>query len=154
MQRPTVSRTFSTKRGSFESLKASLRRGWSPKARQTRWLTDGAGPAALAIIVRSDQCVAPSGVVSGVSRTSARHVDRPAPDDLEAVAPDDDRRVLVDADAELARVMRRCPEQPSDTAALVEVLVDNDVPDQSETVGHMQSVSVRSRIRPQGRHPG
>jgi len=33
---PTISRTFSTKNGSVESLKCRWRWGWSPKARQIR----------------------------------------------------------------------------------------------------------------------
>jgi len=62
-----MSRTFPTKSGSFESLKISVLCGCNPKARQMRWMVSGAQPTALAI-ARSDQCVAPGGVVSSVSR--------------------------------------------------------------------------------------
>src|ERR1700722_4057077 len=64
---PTISRTFSTNSGSVDSLKVSGRCGCNPKARQLRWMVDGAYPTALAI-ERNDQCVAPGGVPSSVSR--------------------------------------------------------------------------------------
>jgi hypothetical protein len=40
----TISRTFSTKRGSFESWKWRCRCGWRPKARQMRWRWSWKGP--------------------------------------------------------------------------------------------------------------
>jgi hypothetical protein len=42
MYSPTMSRTFSTNSGSLESLKVSLRCGCRPKARQMRWMVEGA----------------------------------------------------------------------------------------------------------------
>lgn len=64
----TMSRTFATNGGPGESWKASLRCGCSPKARQIRWMVDGAQPIAAAI-GRSDRCVAPGGAVSSVRQT-------------------------------------------------------------------------------------
>jgi hypothetical protein len=37
-----MSRTFSTNIGSLDSLKVSVRWGWSENARQMRWMVDGA----------------------------------------------------------------------------------------------------------------
>ena len=62
-----MSRTFSTNSGSVESLKVSTRCGCSPKARQMRWMVEGAWPTAVAI-ERRLQCVAPGGRVSSVRR--------------------------------------------------------------------------------------
>ena len=58
-----MSRTFSTNSRSEESLNVSLRCGCRPKARQMRWLVEGAWPTAFAI-KRSDQWIAPDGAVS------------------------------------------------------------------------------------------
>ncbi len=63
--RPTMSRTFSTKSGSLDSLKVPVRCGCRPKARQIRVIAVCESPLALAI-ERVLQCVAPRGVCSSV----------------------------------------------------------------------------------------
>src|SRR5271154_2766502 len=58
-----MSRTFSTNRGSVESLKVSVRWGWRLKTFRMRWIVEGATPAALAI-ERSRGCAAVRGIPS------------------------------------------------------------------------------------------
>ncbi len=65
-----MSRTFSMNSGSLESLKVSVRWGWSENARQMRLMVLRLSPEASAI-ERVLQCVAPRGVVSRV-RASTR----------------------------------------------------------------------------------
>lgn len=60
-----MSRTFSTKNASVESLKFSCRGGFSPKARQMRTMAFWLSPLAWAM-VRVLQCVAWAGRVSSV----------------------------------------------------------------------------------------
>jgi hypothetical protein len=69
MYSPTMSRTFSTKSGSVESLKLSVRCGWRPKARQIRLIVLWLRPDASAI-ERVLQCVAARGIVSSVRVTT------------------------------------------------------------------------------------
>ncbi len=64
-----MSRTFSMKRGSVESLNVSLRCGWRLKARQMRLMALWLKPVRLAI-ARVLQCVAALGFVSRVSVTT------------------------------------------------------------------------------------
>src|SRR5438309_4400928 len=64
----TKSRTFSTNSGSFESLKASVRCGCRPKARQMRLTVLWLNPHRVAM-ARVLQCVASRGVASSVSVT-------------------------------------------------------------------------------------
>jgi hypothetical protein len=71
-----MSRTFSTNSGSEDSLKVSLRCGFSPKARQTRPTVVAERHAALAI-ERRLQWVAPAGIVSRVRVTSAATASSP-----------------------------------------------------------------------------
>ena len=71
-----MSRTFSTNSGSVDSLKVSLRCGFSPKARQTRPTVEADRPAALAI-ERRLQWVAPAGIASRVRVTSAATASSP-----------------------------------------------------------------------------
>src|SRR5512142_2409388 len=66
--RPTTSTSFSSNRGSFDSLNVSARCGCSPRARQTRCTVSRLTPTRAAI-VRVDQCVAPGGVSCNVTRT-------------------------------------------------------------------------------------
>src|SRR4051812_7981404 len=68
MYRPTMSRTFSTKAGSEESLKVSTRCGRKPKARQMRLTAVWLMPARRAI-ARVLQCVAFRGASSSVRAT-------------------------------------------------------------------------------------
>ena len=70
MYRPTMSRTFSTKRGSSEILKPWTTCGWSPKARQIRPTVEWLIPAFSAIF-RVLQWVRPFGWVSNVSTITA-----------------------------------------------------------------------------------
>ena len=65
---PTTSTSFSSNRGSFDSLNVSTRCGCSPRARQTRCTVSRLTPTRAAI-VRVDQCVAPGGVSCTVTRT-------------------------------------------------------------------------------------
>ena len=65
-----MSRTFSAKSGSVESLEVSVRCGRRPEARQARPTVVADRPEALAI-VRRLQCVPPSGRSAGVRSSSA-----------------------------------------------------------------------------------
>src|SRR5512142_619884 len=65
---PTTSTSFSSNRGSFDSLNVSTRCGCSPRARQTRCTVSRLTPTRAAI-VRVDQCVAPGGASCNVTRT-------------------------------------------------------------------------------------
>ncbi len=65
-----MSRTFSTKSGSVESLKDSARWGWSPKACQIRRMVVWLSPTSSAID-RVDQWVASSGFSSSVFTITA-----------------------------------------------------------------------------------
>ena len=65
-----MSRTFSTKSGSVDSLKVSLRCGWSENARQMRCTVEIDTPEALAI-ERVLQCVESAGIVSSVVVTTS-----------------------------------------------------------------------------------
>src|SRR5207302_10203531 len=67
--RPTMSRTFSTKYGSADSLNVSARCGLSPNARQIRPTADWDIPVARAIR-RVLQWVALAGLVSSVRVTT------------------------------------------------------------------------------------
>ena len=67
--RPTISRTFSIKSGSDDSLKVSVRWGCSPKARHMRLMVLWLRPERLAI-ERVLQWVASVGVVSRVIATT------------------------------------------------------------------------------------
>src|SRR5467141_3173833 len=66
---PTISRTFSTKNGSVESLKCFCRCGSNPKACQMRCTVDF-DTRVSAAICRILQCVPPFGFVSSVWRTN------------------------------------------------------------------------------------
>src|SRR5260370_20193016 len=66
---PTISRTFSTKNGSVESLKCFCRCGSNPKACQMRCTVDF-DTRVSAAICRILQCVPPFGFVSSVLRTN------------------------------------------------------------------------------------
>ena len=66
--RPTTSTSFSSKRGSPESLNVSTRCGCNPRADQIRCTVAGDTPARSAI-VRQLQCVSPGGVSCKVKRT-------------------------------------------------------------------------------------
>ena len=85
-----MSRTFSTKSGSLESLKVSTRCGFRPKARQMRQTAVWLSPVALAS-ERVLQCVASAGVASRVvvtaCSTCSSVILRGAPGRLEAVLP-------------------------------------------------------------------
>ena len=71
---PTMSRTFSTKKGSVESWKCFCRWGWRWNAVQTRWTVDFETPVASAM-ERQVQCVPPSeGRISSVFRSSVMRV--------------------------------------------------------------------------------
>src|SRR5271167_4979861 len=65
-----MSRTLSTNRGSADSLKVSLRCGWSENARQMRCTVEIDKPEALAI-ERVLQWVAAAGIVSNVVVTTS-----------------------------------------------------------------------------------
>src|SRR6516225_5271681 len=65
-----MSRTLSTNRGSADSLKVSLRCGWSENARQMRCTVEIDKPEAVAI-ERVLQWVAAAGIVSNVVVTTS-----------------------------------------------------------------------------------
>ena len=65
---PTTSISFSSNRGSLDSLNVLTRCGLSPRAAQTRCTVAGDTPT-WAAIVRHDQCVCPAGVECRVSST-------------------------------------------------------------------------------------
>lgn len=69
MYSPTMSRTFSVKNGSLDSLNVVVRWGLSAKVRQRRDTVLCDNPV-LAARPRVDQCVLPSGLLSSVSRTA------------------------------------------------------------------------------------
>src|SRR5512146_1052701 len=73
--RPTTSTSFSSNRGSVDSLNVSTRCGCSPRARHTRCTVTRLTPTRAAI-VRVDQCVAPGGVSCTVTRTISSTVSR------------------------------------------------------------------------------
>jgi hypothetical protein len=69
MYSSTTSVSFSSKRLSLESLKASTRCGFMPLDDQIACTVDLETPACLAM-VRTDHCVASGGVVCRVSKTT------------------------------------------------------------------------------------
>ncbi|HSV16643.1 MAG TPA: hypothetical protein VLI90_20430, partial [Tepidisphaeraceae bacterium] len=61
-------------------------------------------------------------------RAPVDYVHGAIPDDIEVVPkPRDDRRILVDADADQPRILRHRAEQATDAPALCEVLVLNQI---------------------------
>ena len=58
---PTTSTSFSSNRGSFDTLNVFTRCGFNPRAYHTRCTVDLDTPAAAAI-VRHHQCVSPFGL--------------------------------------------------------------------------------------------
>jgi hypothetical protein len=64
------------------------------------------------------------------------HVNRAGADHLEPPALDDDRAVLVDAEADDAWILRDSPEQPANAPPLGEVLIDYHSAQQTESGGH------------------
>src|SRR5215213_3546847 len=61
-----------------------------------------------------------------------------AAEDLETAAGQNDRGVLVDAEAELARIVGDSAKQPAEPPAFGEVLVDDDVADEPEAGRHVE----------------
>ena len=62
---PTMSHAFSSNGGSVESLKVRQQSGCRPRARQTRWIVEGAWPTVRSL-KRKDQCTASAVLVSSV----------------------------------------------------------------------------------------
>ena len=71
-------------------------------------------------------------------RATVDHIDSAASDDIELTAAENDGGILVDADAELTRVLGDRARQAADPAALGKMLVDDDVPHQAEPCGEVQ----------------
>ena len=67
--RPTISTSFASKFGSFDSLKVRSRCGFNPCARQIFWTLLTAMPTAFAM-ARALQCVASVGLCGGVEKSA------------------------------------------------------------------------------------